>query len=233
MLAERGLLGGVDYLSTVSGGGYAGAFVSAVVGSGGHLADVGMPHGPDTDSVRHLRRNAKYLSNVDLRERWVMVTCTVAGLLLNLTAPLCVLAIAALVGTYIGHNLDGRAWAAVAMVLGAASALVLVAYGVLLRVGWGDRAAGGVLAASVGLDALACAAFLVDRGYGAFVAVLNLRWYSLAPVALALLTLPAFAWYLPAFRTPAGRRTALRLALGVGGASVPVAAVIVCYALRP
>ena len=231
VLAQKRLMGDVDYLSTVSGGGYAGAFVSAVVGSEGRFEDVGMPHGPDTASVRHLRRNAKYLSAVDLRQRWIMVTCTVAGLLLNLTAPLSVLASVAWVGALFSYGMDEGVWTTVAKALGGASALTLAAYGILLRFGKGDRVTGRILAAMVGVDALACAAFLADRAYRAFAAALDVKWSTPAPVALALLGLPAVAWFLPAFRTPAARRTALRIALALGGTSVPIMVVIVCFAL--
>jgi hypothetical protein len=100
VLTERNIMKDVDYLSTVSGGGYTGSFITSRIGSGASYAEVGSPHGPDTSSVRHLRQNAKYLSAVDLKQRWLMVTSILAGLLLNWTAPLCVLALAALLANW-------------------------------------------------------------------------------------------------------------------------------------
>ncbi len=68
-LAERGFLAEVDYLSTVSGGGYVGSFLSSYLNSDN--AKVGPKSSqlpfvkPDTESeakpVRHLRNHSKYL----------------------------------------------------------------------------------------------------------------------------------------------------------------------------
>lgn len=66
-LAKRGLLDKFDYLSTVSGGGYAGSFLSAWVQRAGFdevLADLRGERATDPDSpVRHLRRYSNYLNS--------------------------------------------------------------------------------------------------------------------------------------------------------------------------
>jgi hypothetical protein len=65
-LAKRGLLDKFDYLSTVSGGGYAGSFLSAWVQRAGFdevLAHLRGERSTDPDSpVRHLRRYSNYLN---------------------------------------------------------------------------------------------------------------------------------------------------------------------------
>lgn len=65
-LAKRGLLDKFDYLSTVSGGGYAGSFLVAWVQRAGFdevLAHLRGKHSTDSDSpLRHLRRYSNYLN---------------------------------------------------------------------------------------------------------------------------------------------------------------------------
>jgi hypothetical protein len=79
VLGARGLLEHVDFLSTVSGGGYTGSFLTATLGDikphddaaapyAADLApleykDVARPHGPDPAPIRYLRYHAKFLTN--------------------------------------------------------------------------------------------------------------------------------------------------------------------------
>ena len=58
VLAERGLLPGVDFLSTVSGGGYTGSFLTTRLGNGQPIDSIAKPNGPDPDAIRYLRQNA-------------------------------------------------------------------------------------------------------------------------------------------------------------------------------
>jgi hypothetical protein len=96
VLAARRLLKDVDFLSTVSGGGYTGSFLMTRLGAGQPHNDVAGPHGPDSEPIRYLRQHVKFLAAVDLKQSWSMVTATLAGMLLNWTAPLLLIAIAAL-----------------------------------------------------------------------------------------------------------------------------------------
>lgn len=71
-LARRGLLGGFDYLSTVSGGGYAGSFLTRLfsrdyIDNVGHVAarlrsDRPPPAQNEPDPVEFLRENSRYLA---------------------------------------------------------------------------------------------------------------------------------------------------------------------------
>jgi hypothetical protein len=101
VLAKRGLLEHVDFLSTVSGGGYTGSFLSSRLGNKESYFIVAGPNGPDPEAVRHLRQNAKYLSAADLKQRWSMVMAVLAGMLLNWTAPLLLIAGAALIAQFV------------------------------------------------------------------------------------------------------------------------------------
>src|SRR5262249_51181580 len=148
--AERELIKDFDYLSTVSGGGYTGTFISCVLGGSGNSADIAAPHGPDTDDIRHVRQNAKYLSAVDLRHRWLMVTGTIAGLILNWTIPLSVIAILAALSA------RGSAWITsetlfhIIVALAIATGLCVLLYGFFLRWGMGARVAGSIVAWTAG-----------------------------------------------------------------------------------
>jgi hypothetical protein len=100
VLAKRGLLGQFDYLSTVSGGGYFGSFLSAYLGTGS--AETGNLKGKAEDAariketfevsdnqrepraVRHLRNRSRYMLDGDFRSQVTGVGMVLAGVLFNL-----------------------------------------------------------------------------------------------------------------------------------------------------
>lgn len=111
-LQRRGIFNQIDYLSTVSGGGYLGAFLSSYLGTqdkaGAKLPQQPSPPqnpaqrvedaftardgGAESIAVRHLRNNSKYLLNGGnwglLRIAGVMVSGFFTSLLMLLTVPL-------------------------------------------------------------------------------------------------------------------------------------------------
>ncbi len=99
-LHRRGLFNQIDYLSTVSGGGYLGTFLSSYFGSRqeNHPRErvdstFGYdPHSAESPAVRHLRNNSKYLLNGGgwglLRIAGVMVSGFLTSLVMLLTIPL-------------------------------------------------------------------------------------------------------------------------------------------------
>lgn len=98
-LAKRGLLPRIDYLSTVSGGGYFGAFLSSYLNSSEH-DKVGLGPGQlpfaETGSieptpVRKLRNNSKYLLAGGLAGQARMAGLLLFGIVVNLLALLPVL----------------------------------------------------------------------------------------------------------------------------------------------
>jgi hypothetical protein len=131
VLAAKKLLRDVDFLSTVSGGGYLGAFLTTAMQGADGEAEVAAPHGPDKAPVRHLRRGAKYLAASNLKERWAMVTATLAGMVLNWTAPLFLIALAALVASCL--PLDRMPWGPVLASLGLVTGVLLAVYAYLMR----------------------------------------------------------------------------------------------------
>lgn len=232
VLAERGLMKEFDYLSTVSGGGYIGSFITSTVGGGKSYVDIGKPYGPDTDSVRHVRQNAKYMSAADLKHRWLMVSGAVAGLLLNFSAPLFVLAFLALFTNCLSPYLPAKIWLSVATVLGGITLISVAIYGAALRWGAGARLGSLTLAWGAGLTLLALAAFAIEEGYVLFGAVLSTHWTISGYMAVWIIGAPAIARFLPIFGSPSAKRMALTCVLLVSGALVPILALTTFYLLR-
>jgi hypothetical protein len=88
-LAQRGLLNQFDYLSTVSGGGYLGAFLSTFLQS--PRPDVGLlsqqlpfrREEGEAASLRHIRHHSKYLAVGTTWERIKMFSAQLLGMALN------------------------------------------------------------------------------------------------------------------------------------------------------
>ena len=93
-LAHRGILPAVDYLSTVSGGGYFGAFLSSYlndpdhsqVGLGGNQLPFARKGEAESAALRRLRNESKYLLKGGLLGQARMVGLMCLGIVLNLLA---------------------------------------------------------------------------------------------------------------------------------------------------
>jgi hypothetical protein len=89
-LAGRGLLPQIDYLSTVSGGGYLGSFLSAFLnasgGGGIGLRSNELPfqrEDGEAAALRHLRHHCRYLATRSLWQREKMMCAQLYGMALN------------------------------------------------------------------------------------------------------------------------------------------------------
>jgi hypothetical protein len=89
-LAQRGLLPQIDYLSTVSGGGYVGSFLSAFLNSepdaGIGLRSADLPfrrEDGEAQALRHIRHRCKYLSAGSLWQQATMMSAQLYGMALN------------------------------------------------------------------------------------------------------------------------------------------------------
>jgi len=99
-LAQRGLLREFDYLSTVSGGGYLGSFLSVFLKSAG--TDVGLQRDElpfkreqgEAAALRHIRHHSKYFAVGSLWERLSMFSAQLLGMALNGLAVVWVLCLA-------------------------------------------------------------------------------------------------------------------------------------------
>ncbi len=88
-LARRGILPQFDYLSTVSGGGYIGSFLTAFLNS--PASGIGLRAGElpfrrdqgEADALRHIRHHGKYLAAGSLWGRVKMICAQLYGMLLN------------------------------------------------------------------------------------------------------------------------------------------------------
>lgn len=92
-LSQMGLLGRFHYLSTVSGGGYIGGWLSAWMHRAGRdrvLRDLaeptGRPFAPEPPAIAHIRANSRYLSprvGMMSTDTWTLAAIYIRNLLLN------------------------------------------------------------------------------------------------------------------------------------------------------
>ena len=234
VLADRGLLKDVDFLSTVSGGGYVGCFLTSRLTDEEAYAGLGRPHGPDPEPVRYLRQHARFLTAIDLWERWSMVTSTVAGMLLNWTAPLFLIGVAALIAICI-RSPDFPFATTCAVLLGL-TALALVVYGGLIRHGpWWSWIGGVILGVTAALTLSVAAFGLLVLGYGVYHRSLatmgSVGWSVTGVIAGVTAVFPTIVRFMPILQKPEVRRIALEIALVLAGLVIPLGAIMLFYVL--
>ena len=126
VLARRGLLGKFDYLSTVSGGGYLGSFLSAQLGTGPSYLEDGQGDAKDREqlekeralrltetfepgeddaeprAIRHLRNRSRYLMDDTVGAKALEIGMVLAGILFNLliVLPIPLMMVLLTVGLY-------------------------------------------------------------------------------------------------------------------------------------
>lgn len=232
VLVERGILKDIDYLSTVSGGGYIGSFVSSWLGAGRDLDDLGHPNGPDTEPIKHVRQNAKYLHAVNLKQRWLMATTTLAGLLLNWTAPLFVICLAALLTNLFDEFVSVDRLIILARYIGGLTAIAIVVYGIALRYGIGSSIGGITLAVGGAAFLIALALYAVGLGYFEFTQSSS-QDFSIAMItAFTLLATPILIRFLPNKSNPLRRAAAFKASVAAAGPVTPLLFIGCFYVLR-
>lgn len=230
VLAEKGLMPQVDYLSTVSGGGYTGSFITSRIGGGRQFDDLARPHGPDTELIKHVRQNAKYLSAADLKEKWLIVTGTLAGMVLNWTGPLSLIGIFALSVAWAGADTTEALGDAVGC-LGLLTLTLLLPYGWLLRSRRWSRTGIEALAGCSSLAMLAVVLMGIEAGYRVFRHALAAP-LSVAGLTAAAISLPSIFLFMATLRSRLGKRAVLRALTLAAGIAVPLLAVVCYYMLR-
>ncbi len=233
VLASKAFLKDVDFLSTVSGGGYTGSFLSSRLGNKEAHDTVAGPRGPDPVPVRYLRQHAKYLSATDLKQAWSMVTATLAGMVLNWTAPLFLIALVALVACVLPVEPN---WSRTMTWLVGACALALLLYGLLMRGRNRQAAMSGWFLASLTAATVAFAGlWLVMLGYRA---LHDPMWtnhlphwdWSVAAIAGAVATaMPAVVRFVPILQSPKVQQIMLKVMLVLAGLVIPLAALALFY----
>jgi len=242
VLAARGLLRDVDFLSTVSGGGYTGSFLTARLGTNEKLADVAGPYGPDPAPIRYLRYHAKYLTAVDLKDKWSMVTATLAGMILNWSIPVLLVALAALAAHGLARGAQGvDGWPILLGVLSLLTIVAFVLYGALMRchptlARFGGELLGWLLAATV----LSAVAWLIaagyDVGHDAVPQWLNAagqwiksHWLISSGVGGASVAGPAVLRFIPVLKEPRVRNIVLKVLLWAAVLIIPLGAIALFY----
>ena len=248
VLAERGLFKDIDFLSTVSGGGYTGCFITTRLGAleGQQPATaegrrkeaearqeaIAGPDGPDPAAIRYLRQRAKYLAALNLKQAWLMATGTLAGMLLNWSAPLFLITLAAaLVSLAGGMDAVTGGWKFLFVTLVVISLVALFYYGWQLPKGRKPAAVAEepwalALAATVAVAAL----WLLQFGYD--IAIDPHHWTRTSGLVATLITAgPAIIRFVPVVKNPAVRKIALQILLLLAAIIVPLIAIALFYFL--
>ncbi len=174
-LARRGLLPQFDYLSTVSGGGYLGSFLTAFLNSPADrpttpatgLRPNELPFertGGEAEALRHLRHHSKYLASGSISDRLQMIGAQLYGMVLNGLSVVFLAAAIALGEHFLrGHSFVNDLWSRALVIVGALLAVWAVIALVLIRRGRTRQRV-----ADTGLVVLggALLALLVWRGLG-------------------------------------------------------------------
>jgi hypothetical protein len=228
VLAKRGLMKDFDYLSTVSGGGFVGGFISSLVASGADFDTIACPNGPDSVGIQHIRQNAKYLSSASLVQRWRTIAGTISGLALNWVAPMAALSFLALTAYWLEPiRADSLVYFANGLLF--AVLIAIGAHGVALRC-LKTTATTGVIA---GLAIAAISSYalgLLEWGYARFhMPHAGLIFAGSALVAVAVPVSIRFLWPSSTNRL---RAIIFQLSLYTSSLLVLLLAVFILYVLR-
>jgi hypothetical protein len=108
-LANHDLLKSIDWISTVSGGGYIGSCLSSVLNDSNHSPTreefpLKAQPGDEPPSVQHIRQNAKYLDDGKAINIGVMPALVLRGILLNLIVVAPVIIACAILTTLVRYH---------------------------------------------------------------------------------------------------------------------------------
>ena len=232
VLSEKKLMKDFDYLSTVSGGGYTGSFITSTISDRNDYESIGRPYGPDTDPVRHIRQNAKYLSASNLKQRWMMVTGAIAGLILNLSAPVATIALIALISNYISTISSSSTWLTIAGISIGSSITGIIAYGIGLRFGWGAKAGSAIVAIGASSMLVALAAFIIGKGYDSLGVFTSKNWQISSYLAALIFSAPLIAKFIPIFNSLHAKNILQKYALILAAVTVPLVSIGLFYTFK-
>ncbi len=243
VLADKRLIRDIDFLSTVSGGGFTGGFLARRYGDGADPDELGGAKGPDPGPIRYLRLRAKYLAAGNLWDAWSMVCSTLAGMCMNWIVPLMVVTIAAILASLWGACGGSAAiWFWIAAVLAAGVLISIPVYFGHLRK---SPASATKLPAATAWMSVAGIAILVvgmlDLAFGCLfqasgeslrgLPLLLGEWKSAAFGAFPLLT-PVVLRFMPVIRSPKVRKIVNVVCLCLAGLIVPLLGVAAFFLLR-
>lgn len=236
VLAAHGLFKDVDFLSTVSGGGYTGSALTARLGTDTNVDDFANPHGPDPLPIAYIRHHAKFLNPLNLKDAWAMFTATMAGMLLNWSAPMLLIVLTALSVILLETQVSYWPWSILFIVTGMLTGIALIIYGGLLRgrPKW-SQGGGAFLAGSCALLLFITIGWLVNSGYGLFDRMIEdslTTAGSVGVVSVIVASGPALIWFFPLLQKPVIRKIALQVLLWVMRFVIPLLALILFYVCR-
>lgn len=229
VLADKKLFRDFDIMSTVSGGGYIGAFISRRLRSNtlANAVDqdanspIGNADGPDTPEVSYLRKRAAYLSMETSWATFVAAGRILAGMTHNWTAPAFLISLVVWICLFVtSKNEVPWNWAPSIALAIAGGGLVLYA---LVSV-WQQRAAEILFAIAVAIAALVIVAWSIHLIY-LYVSTTGLLSNPLVALAPALLaSLPVLSKLLPVFDTALMRKMLNAGVLVIAAVAVPAVA---------
>lgn len=232
VLSDKKLMKDFDYLSTVSGGGYVGSFITSTLSQKEGYEAISKPYGPDTDSIRHIRQNAKYLSAANIKQRWMMVTGALAGLTLNLSTPIGMIALIALISNYTSMLNIPSFWLWIAGISGGASIVGIIVYGIGLRFGWGAKAGSSIVAIGAGAILIALLTFLASKGYESLGEITSDNWQAASYLAALAFAVPLIAKFIPIFNSLHAKNILLKYSLILAAVIVPLVSLALLYTLK-
>src|SRR5262249_44278546 len=162
-----------------------------------------------TSPVRYLRQHAKYLSAGNLKEQWSMVTATFAGMVLNWTAPLFLIALATLIAVAIHDAHFDPPWPKILAASGGLTLVALVNYGFLIR--FAHKYTGGSILAAMTALTLAIGFCWLLTGIYQYLNTRGISWpWGTTGILAALVTaFPAVVRFIPILKKPTVRRVIL------------------------
>jgi hypothetical protein len=140
-LSKRGLLPQFDYLSTVSGGGYAGSFLTQLLGAAPSDSNLGLQEKElpfkrsegESELLQRIRQSANYLSG-SAWERFTLIMAQAQGIFLTLVILLSIISVVAFGDYLLRSQIPEPAWNKIA--LGSSVALIGFFLAIPLLRGW-------------------------------------------------------------------------------------------------
>ncbi len=229
-LADHGMMRDVDVMSTVSGGGYTGAFISRQMATkaGNPAAPLTQRNGPDTDAIRIMRTKVKYLSPSGFAEKWSMICSLAAGMVVNWVGLAAILSLVVLIVL-----LTKPIWDDAQQILPALALISFCAALLIFAVGHGRDRSRAIRRFSVlaGVAAALIAVSLVPPLYSLYRVLMSAE-PAVGAVALAVTaSLPTIARIAGLATRRSAELVLMRAALSVAGIAVPIICLFFSFAL--
>lgn len=229
-LADHGMMEDIDVMSTVSGGGYTGAFISRqmAANTAKPAAPLTQRNGPDTDAIRKLRTKVKYLSPSGFAEKWSMICSLAAGMVVNWVGLAAILSFVVLI-TLLSRSI----WAHAQQILPTFALIAFFSALLVFAVGHGRDRSRAIRRFSVlaGVATALIAISLIPPLYGLYRGLISTE-PAAGAVALAVsASLPTVARIAGLATGRSAELVLMRAALVVASIAVPIICLVFSFAL--